>query len=75
MTATANLSARLRELPICDRAALAVDLIDSLGDTAWDDDELSALADERDAELESGTVKALSYDEFVAGLCLPSQPR
>ncbi len=74
MSATAHLSARLLEMPSCDRAALAVDLIDSLGETAWDEGELSALADERDAEMEGGAVKALSYDEFMAGLRRPSQP-
>ena len=73
MSATALLSARLLEMPSHDRAALAVDLIDSLGEAAWDEGELSALADERDAEMEGGTVNALSYDEFMAGLRRPSQ--
>jgi Arc/MetJ-type ribon-helix-helix transcriptional regulator len=75
MPTTTRLSARLLELPTRDRAALAVELIDSLGETAWDDTELTALAEERDAELESGTVKALSHEEFMAGLRRPSQPR
>ncbi len=75
MTAAADVAAFLLDLPNRDRAMLAVELIDSLGDCALDDDELSRLADERDSELESGAVAALSYDEFLAGLRRPSQPR
>ncbi|MBX7211559.1 MAG: addiction module protein [Verrucomicrobiaceae bacterium] len=76
MTAAADLSTLLLQLPPQDRAELAVNLIDSLslGEPAWEDDQLAALADERDAELESGAVKPLSYDEFIAGLRRPSQP-
>jgi hypothetical protein len=55
MTATATISALLRDLPAHDRASLAVELIDSLGDAAWDDDQLAKLAEERDAELESAS--------------------
>jgi hypothetical protein len=73
MTATATISALLRDLSTRDRASLAVELIDSLGDVAWDDDQLAILADERDAELESGAVPALSYSEFLAGLSRPSK--
>jgi hypothetical protein len=73
MTATATISALLRDLPNRDRASLAVELIDSLGDAAWDDDQLAILADERDAEMESGAVVALSYSEFLAGLGRPSK--
>lgn len=73
MTAAADLSTLLLKLPREDRAELAVNLIDSLGEAAWEDDQLSVLADERDAELESGEVKPLSYDEFIAGLHHPSQ--
>ncbi len=68
MIAAASISARIRDLPARDRAALAVEFIDSLGDAAWDDDQQAGLADERDAELESGAVAPLSYSEFLAGL-------
>ncbi len=73
MTAAADLATRLLQLPQQDRAALAVDLIDSLGETAWEDDQLSVLAEERDAELERGEVQPLSYEAFMAGLHQPSQ--
>ncbi len=73
MTAAATIAALLRDLPTRDRASLAVELIDSLGDAAWDDDQLARLADERDAELESGAVAVLTYSEFLAGLRRPSE--
>jgi hypothetical protein len=72
MTA-ATISALARDLPARDRAALAVELIDSLGDEAWNDDELVRLNRERDAELESGAVAPLSYEEFLAGVNRPSK--
>jgi len=75
MTAAAAVAALMLDLSNQDRARLAVELIDSLGDSTWDDDELSRLADERDAELESGAVAALSYEEFLAGVRRPSQPQ
>ena len=65
----------LFSLPARERASLAVELIDSLGGPAWSEDELASLADERDAELESGAVKPLSFDEFVSGIQLPSLSR
>lgn len=66
-----ELSAALQELPVAARAQLAVELIDSLGDEAWTDEALAALADQRDAEIASGTVQALDYDQFLAGLRRP----
>lgn len=70
-----ELSAALQELPVAARARLAVELIDSLGDEAWCDDALSALADERDAELDSGAVETMNYDQFIAGLRRPAEGR
>jgi hypothetical protein len=43
-----------------------VELIDSLGDQAWSDEDLPKLAVERDTELESGAVGALSCEAFVS---------
>ncbi|MCB1206186.1 MAG: addiction module protein [Verrucomicrobiae bacterium] len=68
-----ELSAALQELPVAARAQLAVELIDSLGDETWSDEALAALADERDAELESRSVDAMGYDQFVAGLRRPAE--
>jgi hypothetical protein len=65
---TAELSAAVHNLPTAERAALAVELIDSLGDQAWSEEDLAKLATERDAELESGAVSALSYEAFLSGL-------
>jgi hypothetical protein len=72
MNAHATIAALLRDLSTRDRASLAVELIDSLGDETWDDEQLAKLADERDAELESGAVVPLSHAEFLAGLKRPS---
>ncbi len=72
MIAIAELSAALHELPPQARAGLAVELIDSLGEEDWRDEALTALADEREAELENGSVRALSYEQFLSGLKRPS---
>jgi hypothetical protein len=72
MIAPHELSAALQALPVADRAQLAVELLDSLGDEVWTEDALSALAEERDAELESGAVEALGYEEFLSGLRRPA---
>ncbi len=72
MIAPHELSAALQALPVAERAQLAVELIDSLGDEAWTDDTLSALAEDRDAELENGAVEALGYEEFLSGLRRPA---
>lgn len=69
---SAAISALALELSDKDRAALAVELIDSLGGEVWDDDDIVRELDARDAELESGEVKPLSYDEFLAGIKRPS---
>lgn len=72
MNARHELSAALQALSPADRAQLAVELLDSLGDEVWTEDALSALAEERDAELESGAIEALGYEEFLAGLRRPT---
>jgi len=71
MTPSTELRAALHALPLADRAQLAVDLIDSLGEEAWSDEALASLAEERDAELEGGAIGALSYEEFLSGLRRP----
>ena len=72
VTTRAELSAALHNLPTLERAALAIELIDSLGDEAWSKDELVKLAAARETELESGAVSALSYEEFLSGLRFPA---
>jgi hypothetical protein len=42
----------LLTFPLRERASLAVGLIERLGGASWSENELAALADERDAELE-----------------------
>ncbi|MEZ0387721.1 MAG: addiction module protein [Verrucomicrobium sp.] len=62
------------KLPIRDRALLAAFLWESLGDPyaapsdGLDDDEAFALAEKRDAEIESGTVVPLSHTELMTRL-------
>lgn len=65
----------LLALPVRERASLAVELIDSLGGASWSENDLAVLADERDEELENGSVKPLSYTEFLSGIQLPSLNR
>jgi hypothetical protein len=65
----------LLALPVRERASLAVELIDSLGDQTWSENELAALANERDEELENGSVKPMGYAEFLSGIQLPSLSR
>ena len=68
MPADVELSALLNSLSVQGRANLAVQLIDGLGDQTWTEDELGALAEERDSELEEGAVQAMTYGEFMAGI-------
>lgn len=68
MIAPTDLSAAMHALPPADRAQLALELIDSLGEEAWTDEALSSLAEERDGECESGAAGVLSYEEFLSGL-------
>ena len=72
VTTLAELSAALHSLPTTERAALAMELIDSIGDEAWSEDELVKMAAARETELESGAVNALSYEEFLSGLRFPA---
>ena len=60
--------AEVLRLPAADRAQLLDTLIESLDtdpdlDAAWD-----AVADERDAQIEAGTVTPLSLDEVMQEL-------
>jgi len=72
MMALSEFSAALHELTPQDRAGLEVELIDSLKDEVWSDEALARLADEREAEMESGAVLLLSYEQFLSGLKRPS---
>lgn len=65
----------LWSLPVRERASLAMELIDSLGEPDWSEDALAALADERENELERGEVKPMNYTEFLSGIQLPSLNR
>jgi hypothetical protein len=72
MTALTEVFATLQMLPAAAKAQLAVDLIDSLGEDAWTDEDHSALASERDAELDSRVVSPMSYEQFLSGLVRPA---
>jgi hypothetical protein len=61
------------KLPARDRALLAASLWESLEDpfelaTELDDQEAIGLAEERDLELDRGTVSALSHEELMRRL-------
>ena len=73
MLSASEIADAMHDLPARTRAALAVELIDSLGDAPWSNEALADLAEDRDAELESGAAKAISYEEFRAGLCRPTE--
>jgi hypothetical protein len=51
-------------LPETDRAALVAKLLDTL--PAFDGDVSDAEVDERDRELDKGTVAPISHEEFVS---------
>lgn len=61
------------ELDRSERATVALSMLDSLPDDAMDPDEILAEALRRDAEIESGQVKELSYEEFLAGIQRPGR--
>ena len=68
-----QLTAEALRLSAKERALLAGSLWDSLGDppdacNEMDDAAVVALALERDREIESGRVKAISHDEMMAKL-------
>ncbi len=61
------------KLPVRERALLAASLWESIEDpfeiaTDIDDDHALNLADEREREIESGRVKALSHEELMKRL-------
>ncbi len=72
MTATVSaVTEAALQLPVADRASVLLSLFDSLpGDSVSDDDILDE-AMRRDAEIESGLVREMSHEEFIAGLNLP----
>ena len=51
----------------------AAELIDSLGEDDWSMESLAALADERDAMLENGSIRTMTYDQFLSGLKFSSE--
>lgn len=51
-----------------ERAAIAMMMLDSLPDDAEEPEDILAEALRRDAEMETGLVKPLTYEEFMAGL-------
>lgn len=68
MSSAASIADAALRLSPPDRAHIAMLIMDSLPPDAWADDEVLAEAERRDAQLESGSVKELSHDEFIAGL-------
>lgn len=54
-----------------ERASLLVSLFDSLPTEAMTEEDILAEAMRREAEMESGLVKEMSHEEFLAGLRLP----
>lgn len=68
MPLTAELENAALSLSSQERAALALRLMDSLSDEAWESEDIAQLAAERDEEIESGKVRPLDFAEFKAGL-------
>jgi hypothetical protein len=71
MITAAELESAVLSLGPQDRGQLAVLLLDSLSDEAWDEDELLAEAERREMELDKGLLRELSHEEFVAVLRRP----
>jgi hypothetical protein len=70
---TATLTKAVLSLPQAERTALLLDLFDSLPADLADQDEILAEAMRRDEELESGAVREMSHEEFIAGIRLPQR--
>lgn len=68
---TATITQTALRLPIQERAALLLSLFDSLPADAAESDDILAEAIRRDAEMESGLVREISHEEFLAGLRIP----
>ena len=68
MSSAASIADAALSLSASDRAQIALLIMDSLPPDAWDDNDILAEADRRDAEMESGRVKELIHEEFIAGL-------
>ena len=68
MISAAELESAALNLAPEGRGHLAVLLLDSLPPDAWAEDELLAEAERRELELEQGTARELSHEEFMAGL-------
>lgn len=62
------------ELGKSERTAIALMMLDSLPDDAEEPEDILAEALRRDAEMESGLVKPLSYDEFLSGIQRTGHP-
>ena len=56
-----------------ERTAIAMMMLDSLPDDAEEPEDILAEALRRDAEMEAGLVKPLTYEEFMAGIQWPSK--
>lgn len=56
-----------------ERTAIAMMMLDSLPDDAEEPEDILAEALRRDAEMETGLVKPLSYEEFMARIQQPEQ--
>lgn len=54
-----------------ERTAIAMMMLDSLPDDAEEPEDILAEALRRDAEMEAGLVKPLSYDELLAKIQRP----
>ena len=72
MTATISaVTEAALQLPVADRAAVLLSIFDSLPDDRSYAGEILDEAMLRDAEIESGQVREMSHEEFIAGLRLP----
>lgn len=56
-----------------ERTAIAMMMLDSLPDDAEEPEDILAEALRRDAEMEAGLVKPLSYEEFMEKIQRPGQ--
>lgn len=57
-----------------ERTAIAMMMLDSLPDDAEEPEDILAEALRRDAEMDAGLVKPLSYEELMARIQRPGQP-
>jgi hypothetical protein len=68
MNTNPTVFASVMQLPEAERFEIAMAILDVTSPSAMTEDEIILEASQRQDEIESGSVKSLSYDELLQGL-------